>query len=302
MRIDLHTHSNASDGTDTPAELVAAAAAAGLDVVAITDHDTTAGWDEARAAAPPGLRVLPGAELSTVSPDGRGGSATVHLLAYAFDPKAPAVVREQARLRAERRTRLRIMFDRMVADGLPITEAEVFGGPDSDASLGRPHLARALVRAGVVGSVREAFERYLHTGGPYYLRRHDTPVRRAIAMIADAGGVTVLAHPLAHRGGELITTEVIVELTGAGLTGIEVDHADQDEPTRGRLRSLAADLGLVVTGGSDYHGTNKRIPIGANTTSPASLEALLGAAGRRPDGTFAGPDRANVPSAQERSG
>jgi 3',5'-nucleoside bisphosphate phosphatase len=286
VRIDLHAHSTASDGTDSPAELVAAAAAAGLDVLAITDHDTTAGWDEALAAAPPGLRILPGAELSTTSPNGRGGRTTVHLLAYLFDPTAPALVAEQARLRAERRLRLLAMFRRMVADGLPIDEAAVFGGLADGASAGRPHLARALVRAGVVGSVQEAFERYLHTGGPYYVGRSDTPVREAVSMIAASGGVTVLAHPMASRRGDVVTADVIADLAGAGLTGMEVDHADHDEPTRRRLRWLAGELGLVVTGGSDYHGTNKQIPLGANTTAPDAFEELLACA-PAPDGTFA---------------
>lgn len=296
MRIDLHTHSTVSDGTDTPAELVAAGAAAGLDVLAITDHDTTAGWAEALAAAPPGLRVLPGAELSTTSPNGRGGRATVHLLAYLFDPTAPALVAEQARLRTERMERLSVMLHRMVADGLPIDEEAVFGAMRDGASAGRPHLARALVRAGVVGSVQEAFERYLHSSGPYYVRRHDTPVREAIAMIAEAGGVTVLAHPLARRRGDVIGIDVIAELAGAGLTGIEVDHADHDDATRRRLRWLAGELGLVVTGGSDYHGANKRIPLGANTTAPEALDALLSGADATPfgpDGTFVQTD---VPS------
>lgn len=299
MRIDLHAHSAASDGTDSPAELVAAAAAAGLDVLAITDHDTTAGWGEAIAAAPPGLRVLPGAELSTTAPTGRGGHTTVHLLAYLFDPTAPALVAEQARLRAERMGRLHSMLGRMVDDGVPITEDDVFGAMAEGASAGRPHLARALVRAGLVGSVQEAFERYLRDGGPYYIPRRDTPVRDAITMIAEAGGVTVLAHPFAHRRGKVITIDVIAELAGTGLTGIEVDHADHDEPTRRRLRWLAGELGLVVTGGSDYHGTNKRIPLGADTTSPAALEALLDAAANRPDGTFAHSLWTNVPSGPE---
>ena len=281
MRIDLHVHSTASDGTDSPAELVTAAAAAGLDVVAITDHDTTAGWAQARAAAPPGLRVLPGAELSTVSSNGRGGLVSVHLLAYLFDPAAPAIIAEQSRLRIERRNRLTRMLRRMVADGLPIDETAVFAGIPDGASPGRPHLARALVAAGAVASVQDAFDRYLRDGSPYYVPRADTPIRDAISMIADAGGVTVLAHPLARRRGDVITTEVIAELARAGLTGVEVDHADHDEATRRELRWLAGELGLVVTGGSDYHGTNKRIPLAAETTAPEALEALLAATGRK---------------------
>jgi len=281
VRIDLHAHSTASDGTDSPAELVTAAAAAGLDVVAITDHDTTAGWSQALAAAPPGLRVVPGAELSTVSRNGRGGTATVHLLAYLFDPAAPALVAEQARLRAERGQRLNRMLRRMMADGLPIDEAAVFEGIADGASPGRPHLARALVAAGAAGSVQEAFDRYLRDGSPYYVKRADTPIHDAIAMIVEAGGVTVLAHPMAHRRGDVINAEVIAELAGAGLTGIEVDHTDHDEATRRGLRWLAGELGLVVTGGSDYHGSNKRVRLAAETTAPDALDALLAATGAK---------------------
>jgi 3',5'-nucleoside bisphosphate phosphatase len=269
--IDLHTHSNESDGTDTPAELVAGAAAAGLDVVAVTDHDTTAGWADALAAAPPGLRVLPGAEWSTKTDDG----ISVHLLAYGFDPDAPALVREQSRLRRVRRERLRRIVHRMAADGFPVDEDTVFAGVSPDAPAGRPHLAAALVAAGVVGSVQEAFDRYLRDGGPYYLGRADTPVLRAVRMIAEAGGVTVLAHPLAGRGGRLVGDGAIAELAGAGLAGVEVDHPQHDAGARQRLRWLAAELGLVATGGSDYHGANKSTPLGAETTAPEAFEALM---------------------------
>jgi predicted metal-dependent phosphoesterase TrpH len=278
VRVDLHTHSAVSDGTDTPAELVASAVAAGLDVVALTDHDTTAGWQPALAAAPPTLRVLPGAELSTQTDNG----ISVHLLAYLFDPHAPALVHEQARLRRVRRERLRQMARRMAADGLPVDEHVVFAGLHPDAPAGRPHLARALVTAGAVASVSEAFDRYLHVGGPYYLRRADTPLVAAVRMIAVAGGVTVLAHALAARGGRTVGDEVIAELAAAGLAGVEVDHPQHDVPARTRLRGLAAELGLVVTGGSDYHGANKPTPLAAETTAPEAFEALLERLPERP--------------------
>ncbi len=275
MRIDLHTHSSVSDGTDTPAELVAAAAAAGLDVVALTDHDTTAGWECALAAAPPGLRVLPGAEVSTMVDGADGSPITVHLLAYRFDPLAPALVAEQTRLRAERRARLRRMVALMVADGLPVDEAAVFDGLDDDSPAGRPHLARALVSAGVVDSVGEAFDRHLRDGGPYHLRRADTPVLDAVRLVAAADGVTVLAHAYATRRGRAIGEETIAELAAAGLAGIEVDHPEHDAGSRARLRGLAAELGLVATGGSDYHGANKRIALGAETTAPSAFDELM---------------------------
>ncbi|MGW0890533.1 PHP domain-containing protein [Saccharopolyspora sp. NPDC002578] len=280
MRIDLHAHSTESDGTDTPAELVAAALDAGLDAVAITDHDTTAGWAEAAAAVaactgPRRLRVVPGAELSCSCPDGNGRTITVHLLAYLFDPTSPALVAEQSRLRAERRGRLREMAERMAAEGFPVDPEGLMAGLPPDSPGGRPHLARQLVRAGLVASVDEAFARYLGSSGRYYLPRTDTPVRRAIEMIADAGGVTALAHPFARARGPVINAAVVAELAGQGLTGIEVDHPDHDEPTRRELRGLAAELNLVPTGSSDYHGTNKTIRIGQETTAPESLQRLI---------------------------
>ncbi|MBW4719311.1 PHP domain-containing protein [Saccharothrix obliqua] len=273
MRIDLHTHSTESDGTDTPAELVAAAAASGLSAVALTDHDTAAGWAEAAEALPPGLRLVRGAELSCASDDGRGRVITVHLLAYLYDPTSPALVEEQLRLRSERRHRLRRMAHRMVEDGFPIDPDELMASMPPDAPAGRPHLAMALIRAGVVTSVDEAFARYL-TGGRYYVPRTDTPVERAIAMIADAGGVTVLAHPFASVRGPIVSDHVVADLAELGLGGVEVDHPDHDAATRDRLRGLAGELGLLVTGSSDYHGTNKTVRLGAETTSPDVLDAI----------------------------
>jgi 3',5'-nucleoside bisphosphate phosphatase len=275
-RIDLHTHSNASDGTDRPAELVAVAAAAGVDVLAITDHDTTAGWAEAAAALPPGMRLLRGAEFSCVSPTGRGDRpVAVHLLGYQFDPEHPAIVAEQARLRGERVDRLRRMTEKMAADGYPVDPDAVFALLPEGASAGRPHLARALVAAGVVGSVTEAFVELLYNGSPYFVPKTDTPVRDAIDMVRAAGGFTVFAHPLARRRGRVVEPSVIAELAGAGLVGVEVDHPDHTPEDRELLRRLAADTGLAATGSSDYHGTNKTTPIALETTAPEALEQLL---------------------------
>lgn len=274
MRIDLHTHSTASDGTDTPAELVANGAAAGLSALAITDHDTTAGWAEAVAALPPGLRLVRGAELSCVSPDGHGGFCTVHLLAYLFDPEAEAVVAQHARTRAARRVRLTRIAEKMASDGLPIDAESLLANLPEDSTAGRPHLAMALVRAGVVSSVDEAFARYLNDRGRYYVPSSRTPVHEQIEMISQAGGVTVLAHAFAHHRGPTVTAEVIKELAGVGLHGVEVDHPDHDETARSELRDLAADLDLITTGSSDYHGTNKVIGLGQETTDPAQLDAI----------------------------
>ncbi|TNC23205.1 PHP domain-containing protein [Amycolatopsis alkalitolerans] len=275
MRIDLHTHSTVSDGTDSPAELVQVAAQAGLDVIALTDHDTTAGWDAATAALPAGLTLVPGAELSCVSHRDGPRGISVHLLAYLFDPGAPAIVTEQRRLRLERRTRLRAMAERMAADGLPVDADEIMGQLPADSPPGRPHLAQALVRAGLVSTVDEAFAEYLGSGRGYYLPRQDTPVEDAIDMIAAAGGVTVFAHPFARSRGRIVSVETLVHLAEHGLTGVEVDHPNHDEETRVQLRGLARELNLVPTGSSDYHGTNKTIPIGAEATPPESLEALV---------------------------
>ncbi|GAA1307095.1 PHP domain-containing protein [Saccharothrix xinjiangensis] len=273
MRIDLHAHSTESDGTDTPAALVAAAAATGLGAIALTDHDTAAGWAEAANALPPGLKLVRGAELSCASDDGFGRTITVHLLAYLYDHTSPALVEEQLRLRLERRQRLRRMAERMVADGFPIDPDEMMAAMPADAPAGRPHLAMALIRAGVVTTVDEAFAKYL-TGGRYYVPRTDTPVARAIQMITEAGGVTVLAHPFALSRGPIVSDRVVADLADLGLAGVEVDHPDHDRETRARLRTLARDLDLLTTGSSDYHGTNKTVRLGAETTSPDVLDAL----------------------------
>ncbi|MDT7645830.1 MAG: 3,5-nucleoside bisphosphate phosphatase [Pseudonocardiales bacterium] len=278
MRIDLHTHSSRSDGTDDPADLVRIAADAGIDVLALTDHDTTAGWAEATKAKPDGLRLVRGAELSCVSPDGRGGRVSVHLLAYLFDPEHAAVVTEQTRLRAERRVRLVKMVTRMAEDGYPVDPATFLDRFPPDLPAGRPHLARALVDEGVVGSVNEAFQSLLNNSSRYYLPRADTPVDAAIEMITSAGGVCVFAHPLARRRGRVVELSVIADLAGAGLVGVEVDHPDHDAPDRATLRGLAAELGLVATGSSDYHGTNKTTPIAAETTDPEMFERLVAGA------------------------
>lgn len=275
MRIDLHTHSNASDGTETPAELIAAAAAEEVDVLALTDHDTTAGWAPAAAALPSGMRLVPGAEFSCESETGRGGHCTVHLLGYLFDPAADSVVNEQRRLRAERRVRVHRMASRMRDDGLPVDPDALLEGLADDVPAGRPHLARALMDAGVVTSVDEAFRFFLASGGRYHVHKNDTPVRDAIAMVRAAGGVTVLAHAFAASRGPIINSAVITELAAAGLDGLEVDHPDHDATTRDELRRLAKDLDLLPTGSSDYHGDNKVNRLAQDTTDPQVFDELM---------------------------
>lgn len=272
MRIDLHTHSTASDGTDSPAALVEAAGRAGLDVVAITDHDTTAGWAQAEAARPAGLTLVRGMELSCTGEGEDGRPVAVHLLAYLFDPDDRAFAVERERLRAERVDRLRAMAAKMVAAGLPIDPDAVLADV---AVAGRPHLARALVAAGVVADVDEAFARFLYTGGPFYVDKVDTPLDGAVAMVAAAGGVGVLAHARARRRGRVLSLGHIRRLAGAGLAGLEIDHPDHAPADRAELTALAAELGLLRTGSSDYHGANKTVGLGECTTDPAEFEALV---------------------------
>ncbi len=275
-RIDLHTHSTASDGTDTPTGLVDVAANAGVDVLAITDHDTTSGWADAATALPAGMRLVRGAEFSCVSAPGRDEpEVSVHLLGYLFDAEHPAIVAEQARLRGERLTRLHAMTGRMADAGYPVDADAVLALLPDGASAGRPHLARALVAAGVVESVNEAFATLLYTGSPYYVPKADTPVALAVEMVRAAGGVPVFAHPLARSRGRVVEPSVILGLVDVGLGGVEVDHPDHAPADRDLLRRLAADAGLLTTGSSDYHGSNKTTPIAAETTTEDTLEALL---------------------------
>jgi 3',5'-nucleoside bisphosphate phosphatase len=274
MTIDLHTHTTASDGTDTPAELVAKAAAAGLSVVAITDHDTTGGWPEAQAALPDGLTLVPGTEFSCAYTDPDGHRISLHLLGYLFDPDHEGLRAERARLRVSRLARGRAIVDNLIAGGVPVTWNRVVEVARGGA-VGRPHIARVLVENGVVGSVDEAFSELLSSRSKYYVPKADTDIFDAIPLVRDAGGVTVFAHPLASRRDAVVGEDVIAAMAQAGLHGIEVDHPDHMSADRARLSALAGELGLVPTGSSDYHGANKAIALGTCTTSRAAYEQLL---------------------------
>lgn len=274
MRIDLHTHSTASDGTDSPAELVRAGAAAGLDVLAITDHDTTRGWDEALAARPDGLTLVRGVEFSCIHHGADGRRVGLHLLAYLADPDDAALRAEWERLRAGRVTRGRQMVENLAADGYPISWEQVStlaGG----GSVGRPHIGRALVASGVVPDVSAAFADLLSSRRPYYVRKPDTDVFAAIALVRAAGGLPVFAHPLARRRGPVVGDEATAAMAAAGLVGLEVQHPDHDDADRAHARGLARELGLLGTGSSDYHGTNKTTAIGACLTDPEVYEQLV---------------------------
>jgi predicted metal-dependent phosphoesterase TrpH len=273
MRIDLHAHSSASDGTDSPAELVRAAAAAGLDVVAITDHDTTAGWDEAFAACPPGLTVVPGVEFSAVHQGRDGRRVTLHLLGYCFDPADSALQETWRRLRESRRERGRAIVENLVADGYPITWEQVSRLVPS-GSIGRPHIGRALVDAGVVPDLDTAFRGLLSSRQKYYVRKQDADVFEAIALIRAAGGIPVFAHPRATRRGPTVDDETVAAMAAAGLLGLEVDHPDHGPDDRAHAERLARDLDLLPTGSSDYHGRNKTTPLGACRTHPDVYDRL----------------------------
>jgi hypothetical protein len=276
MRIDLHTHSSVSDGTDSPADLLATARAAGLDVVALTDHDTTAGWAQAEAARPDGLTVVPGTELSCRWFPAGAPPISVHLLAYLFDPGHPALAAERARLRDERLGRGERIVTALAEAGHPVVWSEIVERAGGGV-VGRPHVARALIEAGVVDSVDHAFATLLHHRSPFYVAKADTDVLEGIALVRAAGGVPVFAHGLATRRGRVVGDEAIATMAAAGLLGLEVDHPDHDPDERAHLRGLAGELGLLVTGSSDYHGSNKTTPIAACTTAPDQYEALVAA-------------------------
>jgi predicted metal-dependent phosphoesterase TrpH len=276
MLIDLHTHSAASDGTDTPAELVATAHAAGLDVVALTDHDTTVGWARAAAAVPPGLTLVPGLELSCRwnPPDG-SRSTELHLLGYLVDPAHPELSATLERLRRSRLGRARRMTERMSAAGVPVRWERVAQLAEG-ASAGRPHIARALVEGGIVSSVDEAFATLLSSRSPYHEPKEDLDALIGVRLVLAAGGVPVFAHPLARMRGRVVGDDAIHAMAAAGLVGLEIDHPDHTEADRAHLRSVAGELGLLVTGSSDYHGTNKRVRVGGGgSTAPDQYEKLV---------------------------
>ncbi|MEX2290632.1 MAG: PHP domain-containing protein [Mycobacteriales bacterium] len=270
--IDLHTHSTASDGTTPPAALVAQARAAGLDVLAITDHDTTAGWAAAAEALPEGLALVRGAEISCV----REG-ISLHLLAYLFDPAEPELSRVLRELRESRVGRAERMARMLEADGTGVTwerVQELAGG-----TVGRPHVAQALIEQGHVGSVSEAFTpEWIGTSGRYWVPKLELDVLEAVRLVVRAGGVPVFAHPAASKRGRTVADHVIAEMVDAGLAGLEVDHVDHDDAARAHLRGLARDLGLLTTGSSDFHGTNKTVALGAHTTDEEQYEQLVAAA------------------------
>jgi predicted metal-dependent phosphoesterase TrpH len=275
-RIDLHCHSTASDGTLTPAQLVMAGSQAGLDVMAITDHDTTGGWAEAAAARPEGLTLVRGAELSCRWFGAEEWPIPLHLLAYLFDPSEPRLAADLSALRTDREQRAEKIVTKLRADGVPITWDEVRGYA-AGGSVGRPHIAQALIRAGLVRTTNEAFaSRWL--GSRYFVPKADLDVFEGVRAVRAAGGVPVFAHPRATSRGRVVPDQLIVDLAEAGLFGLEADHEDHSPAERAHVRALAESLGLVVTGSSDFHGTHKTVQLGAFTTAPEAYEKIVSAA------------------------
>jgi len=271
VRVDLHAHSTASDGTDRPSELIQAAADCGLDVVALTDHDTVAGWDQAAAQARlAGMTLVPGAEISC-----QAEGISLHLLAYLFDPTHAGLSAEMARTRDDRVPRAQAMVRLLAEAGHPITWEDVLAQVEPGATVGRPHIADALVAAGVAPNRSSAFEHLLHNNSPFYVTHYAADPAEAIRLVREAGGVCVFAHPGAYRRGRVVPEDVIHSMADAGLDGLEVDHRDHDRATRDRLRTLAEERGLLVTGSSDYHGMGRENRLGEHLTDPGVYAEIV---------------------------
>lgn len=270
--IDLHTHSSVSDGTETPTQLIRAAVDAGLGAVALTDHDSTAGWHEAFAAASEtGLMVIPGMELST-----NFGPASVHVLAYLFDPQDATIVAETARIRDGRLLRAERIVEKIAAD-YDLSWDDVLAQSTDGGTVGRPHIADALVMKGHVANRGAAFDSILHWQGDYYEKYYAPSPLDGVRMIVAAGGVPVLAHPATHSRYRVIEDRVIAELVDAGLFGLEIHHRDNTDDGKVRLFELADKFGLAITGSSDYHGQGKANRLAENTTASDVLERIVAA-------------------------
>ncbi|MBX0300052.1 PHP domain-containing protein [Cryobacterium sp. 1639] len=268
--IDLHTHSSVSDGTETPSQLVRAAVAAGLGTVALTDHDSTAGWNEASVAArSAGITLIPGMEFST-----RVGHTSIHLLAYLFDPSDAGIVAETAHIRKARLTRAEQMVARIGAD-YELTWDDVLAQTTTGGTVGRPHIADALVANGLALTRSEAFAGILHWEAGYFQPHYAPDPLRAVALVRAAGGVPVIAHPATRGVADVMAESRLAALVDAGLFGLELGHRENKPEATARLTMLAEKYGLMITGSSDYHGEGKPNRLGENTTSPEVLERLI---------------------------
>ena len=268
--IDLHTHTTCSDGTDRPRDLVNKAIVQGLEVLGISDHDTTSGWEEATQALRGTLKLALGAEISCLTSDG----ISVHMLGMLFDPNHKEMQTVLEETRDGRLPRMRKMIEKMQAEGMDISIEDVEKAMPVGATMGRPHLADALVAKKIVKSRDEAFIDLLHNDSRFYVSHAaPTPVE-AIALIRRAGGVAVIAHPFASHRGQILKPDDFADLVTAGLNGLEVDHRDQNPDERAMLRAIAQELDLVVTGSSDYHGTGKMNLLAENHTSREQWQKL----------------------------
>ncbi|NMM22623.1 MAG: PHP domain-containing protein [Phycicoccus sp.] len=269
MRIDLHTHSNASDGTQLPAEVVTSAVEANLQVVALTDHDTTAGWGEAaEAAAAQGIALVRGIEVSC-----NLAGISIHLLGYLQDPTAPGLLKELEHARESRETRAQTIVERLSKD-FDLHWDDVLEQIEPGATVGRPHIADAMTKKRIVANRGEAFAKYLKEGSPYYVTHYAPEPVTAVRLVKEAGGVAVMAHPFAKIRGPVVDDSVIEEMAAAGLAGLEVHHRDHTARQVQHGLELAASLGLFVTGSSDYHGEGKPNELGENTTDLAVLQQI----------------------------
>jgi predicted metal-dependent phosphoesterase TrpH len=275
--IDLHTHSTYSDGTDKPSELINKALAAGITIIGLTDHDSISGWQEATNSLRPGISLVPGAEISCQTTDG----ISVHILGLLFDSSNSELMNTLEKTRENRHGRMEKIIARINEAGIDITMNDVLAQLSDGATLGRPHLADALVKKGVVASRDEAFAQMLHNNSKYYVSHYSPTPEAAIALIKAAGGVSVIAHPMASHRGRTISLETFGSLIEAGLDGIEIDHRDHSPDEKMQLISLANGSNLVMTGASDYHGNGKLNSLGEYTTNPEQWEKLESRANAR---------------------
>lgn len=271
MTFDLHTHSSVSDGTQPPAEVVAAAAANGLDGLALTDHDTTAGWQEAiQSAAEHQIALIPGMEITARTDNW----ISVHLLSYLHDPNYAPLAEAVAEVRDGRISRAQQMAE-LLAEDFPLTWESVLDQVSPGATIGRPHLADALVAAGVVADRNQAFAQYLHPSSKYYVSQYSLEATEAVQLVRAAGGVPVIAHAMASARGRTVSMNQLHQMVDAGLAGVEVRHRDNPENGRWRLTELAQQRQLLVTGSSDYHGAGKPNLLGENTTPRSEVDKLV---------------------------
>jgi predicted metal-dependent phosphoesterase TrpH len=275
--IDLHTHTTSSDGTDSPRELVNKAIVQGLEVLGISDHDTTSGWQEATESLRGNLKLALGAEISCLTDEG----ISVHILGLLFDPLHEQMQTVLEETRDGRLPRMRKMIQKMQAEGFDISIEDVEKAMPAGATMGRPHLADALVFKKIVKSRDEAFTDLLHNESRFYVSHAAPTPIEAVKLIRRAGGVAVIAHPFASRRGQILGVDDFTELVTAGLNGIEVDHRDQNPSERAILRVIATELDLVITGSSDYHGTGKLNSLAENHTDRAQWEKLEAQANAR---------------------